>query len=302
MNGLKIIVKRNVKLFLKDKGLFFTSLITPIILLVLYATFLSKIYRDSFSSLLPSELKNAATEKIINGTVGGQLASSLLSVSCVTVAFCSNMIMPTDKMTGAIKDINVTPVSKSKLAFGYYIATLLNTLLVCYVALGLSLIYIVCVGWFLTFVDVLLLMFDVLVLVLFGTALSSIVNCFLSTQGQMSAVGTLVSSLYGFISGAYMPISQFGGAVQNIVACLPGTYGTALMREHSMRSAIAELKGFGVPQETIVKIKNSVDCNVFFFGKKVPQVGNWAILICAVLVLTGAYVLINYYKSKKKAD
>ncbi len=302
MSGLKIIVKRNVKLFLKDKGLFFTSLITPLILLVLYATFLSKVYKDSFYSSLPDDLKNSVSKKLINGTVGGQLASSLLSVSCVTVAFCSNMIMPSDKMTGAIKDINVTPVSHNKLAFGYYIATLLNTLLVCYVALGLSLIYVACVGWYLSFVDIVLLVVDVFVLVLFGTALSSIVNCFLSTQGQISAVGTLVSSLYGFISGAYMPVSQFGKGVQNIVACLPGTYGTALMREHSMRGAISGLQKYGVPPETIEGIKNSVDCNIFLFGKKIPQGGSWAILICSVVVLMGTYILINYLRRKKKYE
>ena len=33
-----ILIKRNIKLFFKDKGMFFTSLITPAILLVLYLT------------------------------------------------------------------------------------------------------------------------------------------------------------------------------------------------------------------------------------------------------------------------
>ena len=37
-----ILIKRNIKLFFKDKGMFFTSLITPAILLVLYVTFLGK--------------------------------------------------------------------------------------------------------------------------------------------------------------------------------------------------------------------------------------------------------------------
>lgn len=39
MIGLKALVARNVKLYFKDKGMFLTSLITPVILLVLYATF-----------------------------------------------------------------------------------------------------------------------------------------------------------------------------------------------------------------------------------------------------------------------
>ena len=44
--GQGILIKRNIKLFFKDKGMFFTSLITPLILLVLYATFLADVYRD----------------------------------------------------------------------------------------------------------------------------------------------------------------------------------------------------------------------------------------------------------------
>ena len=36
MTGLGALIRRNCKLFFKDKGMFFTSLITPVILLVLY--------------------------------------------------------------------------------------------------------------------------------------------------------------------------------------------------------------------------------------------------------------------------
>ena len=53
MKTLGSIIKRNTKLFFKDKGLFFTSLITPLILLVLYATFLANVYRDSLQATFP---------------------------------------------------------------------------------------------------------------------------------------------------------------------------------------------------------------------------------------------------------
>ena len=52
MTGLWALVKRNTKLYFKDKGMFISSLITPIILLVLYSTFLKKVYEDSFRSAL----------------------------------------------------------------------------------------------------------------------------------------------------------------------------------------------------------------------------------------------------------
>ncbi len=53
MKACGAMIKRNVNMFFKDKGTFFTSLITPIILLVLYATFLYNVYEDSFASAFP---------------------------------------------------------------------------------------------------------------------------------------------------------------------------------------------------------------------------------------------------------
>ena len=134
MKTFLALTKRNIKMFFKDKGLFFTSLITPVILLVLYATFLARVYHDSFVSNIPDYLN--VSDKLINGTVGGELFSSLLAVCCVTVAFCSNTLMAQDKLTGARKDFMITPVKKSTLAISYYVATLLTTLIVSYIATG----------------------------------------------------------------------------------------------------------------------------------------------------------------------
>lgn len=147
MRTLTALVKRNMKLFFKDKGMFFTSLITPIILLVLYATFLGNVYEDSFRSAL-EEAGAMASDALMDGCVGGELISSLLAVCSVTVAFCSNMLMVQDKVSGARKDLTISPVKKSTMALGYYIATLFSTLLVCYAATGICLLYLSQVGWY----------------------------------------------------------------------------------------------------------------------------------------------------------
>jgi len=57
MRELFALIKRNVKLFFKDKGMFFTSLITPLILLVLYSTLLGEVYCDAFTSSLLSDVE-----------------------------------------------------------------------------------------------------------------------------------------------------------------------------------------------------------------------------------------------------
>lgn len=294
MTVSKILIKRNIKLFFKDKGLFFTSLITPLILLVLYATFLGNVYKDAFLSGIPNGIK--ISESLVNGYVGGQLISSILAVSCVTVAFCSNMLMVQDKANGCIKDLYVTPVKKSTLAISYYFATLSVTLIICLIATAVCLCYIAFIGWYLTLSDVLFLILDVFLLVMFGTAISSVVNFFLSTQGQISAVGSIISSVYGFICGAYMPISQFSEGLQTVVKFLPGTYGTSLMRNHAMGCVFSELKAEGVPAEIIDTAMDIVDCNISFFGNDVSIGAMYLVLSVTVVLLISVYILLNKIK------
>lgn len=299
MQSFLMLTKRNVKLFFKDKGLFFSSLITPIILLVLYATFLAKVYKDSFAGSMPEGF--TLDEGIINGIVGGQLLASLLAVSCITVAFCANLIMVQDKVTGAKKDLLVSPIQSYKVSMAYYLGTLLNTLTISLIALFAGFIYLVATdGWYLSFGDVVLLIIDIFMLTMFGTALSSIVNSFLKTQGQMSAVGTIVSSGYGFICGAYMPISNFGTGLQRVLSFLPGTYGTALVKNHTLRGALNEMQNSGVPHEVIEGIKKSIDCSFNFFDKAVSVNAMYLVMIISIIVLISVYVLINFLRKKSK--
>lgn len=289
-----MLIKRNIKLFFKDKGMFFTSLITPAILLVLYSTFLGKVYRDSFTASLPDMF--TLPDKIIDGLVGSQLMSSILAVSCVTVAFCSNFLMVQDKANGTIKDLRISPVKPSVLSLSYYIASFVSTLIICFTATAFCLVYIAFVGWYMSVTDVLLLVVDVFLLVLFGTALSSLINLFLSTQGQLSAVGTIVSAGYGFICGAYMPIYSFSEGLQKVIMFLPGTYGTSLVRNHSMRGVLAEMQSEGVPEKVIDSIRDSLDCNLYFFENQVNVSVMYVILGVAVAVLVGAYIIVNAFK------
>lgn len=296
MSSLSALIRRNTKLFFRDKGMFFTSLITPVILLVLYVTFLGSIFQRTFESVIPVEMN--APDGIINALVGGQLLSSLLAVCCVTVAFMSNMLMVQDKVTGARSDLTMTPVKRSILALSYYISTAISTLIICVLATAVGFIYLASSGWYITFSDVLLIFADVFLLVMFGTALSSIVNCFLSSQGQMTAFGTIISAGYGFVCGAYMPISEFNDVLQKVLSFLPGTYGTSLIRNHIMSGAFDELSNIGVPAEEINAIKDAIDCNFYFFGDKVEQPVMYMIIGGSVVVLIAAYILLNVLKRK----
>lgn len=296
MTTTAVLIKRNIKLFFKDKGMFFTSLITPAILLVLYATFLGNVYRDTFTAGLPQGV--TLDEGIIDGLVGGQLISSILAVSCITVAFCSNFLMVQDKVNGTIKDLRISPVKPATLSVGYYIATFISTLIVCFVAAGVCLGYVAAVGWYMRASDILYLLLDILLLSFFGTALSSLINFFLNTQGQISAVGAIISAGYGFICGAYMPISSFSDGLQKAISFLPGTYGTSLVRNHALGGVFAEMEEQEIPTAVVDGMRDAIDCNLYFFDEKV-QIGEmYLVLGISVVVLVGVYILLNSLKKK----
>ena len=296
MSTIRSLINRNIKLFFKDKGMFLTSLITPLILLVLYATFLSNVYRDSFLMNVPDSVK--ISDSVIDGVVTGQLVSSLLAVSCVTVAFCSNFLMVQDKANGTIKDLRISPVSSAALSISYYVASFLSTIIICFTATAVCLVYMGVMGWYMSAADVLFLILDVVLLVLFGTALSSVINFFLSTQGQISAVGTIVSSGYGFICGAYMPLSQFSEGLQRVIMFLPGTYATSLMRNHTMRGALDAMADEGLPADVLTQMRDAVDCNLYFFDELVSIPVMYLVVCTFVALLVAAYVVMNYVKGK----
>ena len=208
----------------------------------------------------------------------------------------------TAKKVGGSKALAVTGLYFADLFAGLFFVLLAGFGLVmaaaalCFAALAVCLGYLAVTGWYLSAADVLLLGLDVLLLSLFGTALSSIVNCNLTTNGQASAVGTIVSAGYGFLCGAYMPISNFGEGLQRVLSFLPGTYGTALFRNHALRGVYAEMTRTGFPAEVVEHIKDSIDCNLYFFGSKVSIGAMTGVMAGSVAVLIGIYILMNLLK------
>ena len=292
------LVARNTRCYFKDKFTFFMSLITPIILLVLFVTFLRNVYIDSFQSAFPEGF--TVDDRILNGITGAWLMSSILSVSAVTVAFCSNTIMIDDKIYSHVTDFNVSPIKKTTISISYYISNFFVTFVVIMAVMLLGHIYLAAVGWYIPVGDAFLIVVDCICGILFGTLLAGIVESFISTQGGLSAVSTLVSSMYGFICGAYMPISTFAKGLQNVLCLLPGTYSVGILRNHYMTGYLNALSDAGVPAEALNGIKDSFDANLYAFGNQVSLGAMYGILLGSCAVLAAAYILIVFLTNKKK--
>lgn len=294
------LIVRNSKCYFKDKFTFFISMITPLILLVLFATFLRDVYLDAFAQSIPSEI--TVDSRVTDGIAGAWLLSSILGVSSVTVAFCSNTIMIDDKMSGSINDFTVSPVKGTTVSVAYFISNFFVTFIVMMCVMLIGHLYLAVVGWYIPVGDVFMIIVDVICGILFGTLLAGVVESFISTQGGLSAVATLVSSMYGFICGAYMPLSQFSDGLSDVLCLLPGTYGVGILRNHYMNGYLSAMSDAGIPDKEINMIKDSFDGNLYVFGNQIPLWGMYVILLCACAVLFIAYVAIIMVKNRKKIN
>ncbi len=116
----------------------------------------------------------------------------------------------------------------------------------------------------------------------------------------ISAVGTIVSAGYGFICGAYMPISGFGTGLQKVLSFLPSTYATALMRNHAMGGVLQQMQSEGVPEEVVRGIQKALDCDPEFAGKTVAAPEMYLFLCLTILLLLGCYILVHGIAERKQ--
>lgn len=289
---------RNIRLFFKDKGMFISALISPLVIMLLYVLFLHSVLSSTFEANLPEGM--VVADSIISGYIAAYEISSILAVCCVTVAFVANMAMVDDRVSGVKADLTVSPVKGRALVLGYYLATAAVTLIICYVAMLVGFVYIVAMGWQMSALDVFAVMLDVFLASLFGTALSSVVCFFLKSRGAINAVSTIVSTVYGFISGAYYPISQFSKGIGNTVMCLPGTYCTALFRTHFMGAFGSAFDGAGFPAAVSQSLLESLDAKMYFFGSEVKAWAMYTVVCCSIVALVALFVALNAIRKPKK--
>ncbi len=297
------LVGRNTKCYFKDKLTFFMSMITPLILLVLFVTFLRNVYVDSFKTIA-EQFEITIAPKVLNGITGAWLMSSILSVSSVTVAFCSNLVMVDDKIHSTINDFRVSPVKPTTVSLAYFVSNFFVTFSIMMCVMLIGHIYLAAVGWYISVGNFFMIIVDCICGILFGTLLAGIVESFVSSQGGLSAVATLVSSMYGFICGAYMPISSFSKGLQNVLGCLPGTYCVGIIRNHYMNGYVDEIvkniEDPAVAEGMLKGIKDGFDANIYVFGNQIPLGAMYGILLGTCTVLLAAFVTIVIVKNKKK--
>ena len=185
--------KRNMKIYFGDRLSVFFSMMTPIIIFVLYLLFLKGSFLDGIREASVG-LEGLINDNDIDTLVNAYLLSGVLGSSVITVSLHPLLTVIRDRENKIDYDISTTPMSRVSIALSYYFASLLPSVLLSAVILSAGLVILSFTGnLYLNIGDILLLYGTVVLGALSATSLFMLPVLFLKTSSAASALMTLVS-------------------------------------------------------------------------------------------------------------
>ena len=233
MRGILGFIKRNVLLFFKDWQSILFSLLTSIIVLVLYLLFLKGTFVSAIQSAMEQYpgLASMVPQKDIDMFANLFLLSGILGSAMISVPFSCITVLVKDRVNKVDYDILATPMKREQIIFAYFVSAVLTSILLNSIILAVGLIGIRMQGNMYLNVSQVVKAFSVVALgSISASAIFMIVVLFFKTVSACEAFFGILSAASGFVIGAYIPISQFSNGVQTVCNLFPASQITIMLR------------------------------------------------------------------------
>ena len=233
MRGILGFIKRNVLLFFKDWQSILFSLLTSIIVLVLYLLFLKGTFVSAIQSAMEQYpgLASMVPQKDIDMFANLFLLSGILGSAMISVPFSCITVLVKDRANKVDYDILSTPLKRGQIIFAYFVSAVLTSTLLTNIILAVGLIGIRMQGNMYLNISQVIKAFSIVALgSISASAIFMIVVLFFKTVSACEAFFGILSAASGFVIGAYIPISQFSNEVQTVCNLFPASQITIMLR------------------------------------------------------------------------
>ena len=233
MRGILGLIKRNLLLFFKDWQSILFSLLTSIIVLVLYLLFLKGTFVSAMQSAMEQYpgLASMVPQKDIDMFANLFLLSGILGSAMISVPFSCITVLVKDRANKVDYDILATPMKREQIIFAYFVSAVLSSTLLTGFILAIGLVGISLQGD--THLNAIQLVKSFAVVALgsiSASAIFMIVVLFFKSVSACEAFFGILSAASGFMIGAYIPISQFSDGVQTVCNLFPASQITIILR------------------------------------------------------------------------
>ena len=236
------LTKRNMKVFLRDKTGVFFSLLSPLLVLLLFILFLGDLQISSVEQTLKNfEVIDLFAQNFPKAVAYNWLIAGVLGVSCITVSFSCLSVIISDREKGIENDYKASPISNVKVYISYILGVFFSTLLIMVIVSIFGIVFLAASNSLNMNIADVLMLYGGIILGSFNAALFAYaLTCFIKTTGAHGAFTGLICAVSGFLIGAYMPISSFPKPIQYVCAVIPGSHSAGLCRYSLLSNYIEE--------------------------------------------------------------
>ena len=233
MRGILGLIKRNLLLFFKDWQSILFSLLTSIIVLVLYLLFLKGTFVSAIQSAMEQYpgLASMVPQKDIDMFANLFLLSGILGSAMISVPFSCITVLVKDRANQVDYDILSTHLKRGQIIFAYFVSAVLTSTLLTDIILAVGLIGIRMQGNMYLNISQVVKAFSIVALgSISASAIFMIIVLFFKTVSACEAFFGILSAASGFVIGAYIPISQFSNEIQTVCNLFPASQITIMLR------------------------------------------------------------------------
>jgi multidrug/hemolysin transport system permease protein len=284
------LVRRNLKLFFRDKVSVFFSLLAVLIIIGIYILFLGNMMTRGLEDLVGSNARFIVDTWVMAG---------ILSVVSLTTTMGAFHTMIEDKTKKISDDFLSSPIKRSQIVGGYYISSYIVGVIMSIVALIIAEIYIIANGGKLIEMTALLKLLGIMLIAVFaGSSIVFFIVSFFKRSAAFSTASTIIGTLIGFLTGIYIPIGSFPSSIQTVIKVFPVSHAASLYRQIMMEAPMSESFA-NAPAEVVSSFKESMGVVFYFGGKGLTPLTNILVLIATgVFFLTISIVIVSIKKKQ----
>ena len=254
MNTFLSLVKRNVKIFLRDRATVFFSFLSTIILVALYFLFIAKMYTSQMDNPAQGSIALPLSKGGKYFIVYLQMMAGVLVLNSMSLATGAFWTLARDFEIRKIDSLLLSPIKPGKLLLSYLVSGFIVSFgmnaLTCagsFLAIGLSTGFWLSVAAFFTVILVLLAVSAV------SCSVMLLVTALVKSSTALGVINGIAGTFIGFLCGIYMPYSNLGQGAKFVGSMLPFSHFTIWLKTVVLNDAFRQLSIAGEFKEILLR-------------------------------------------------
>ncbi|TLQ03775.1 ABC transporter permease [Pediococcus stilesii] len=232
------LIKRNMKVFVRDRMAFFLSLLAVLILLILYKVFLSQIQIDGIKEAMA--IRNAPSDVVT--MVNYWLVAGLVTITSMSATLGAYGVSVDDRQHHRVDDFMLTLISPIKIEISYMIAAVLIGSSITFMLYVVAIVVLIGgAGLLVGFVTTL----KIVLLIIASSTISLLIiypiMYLIKTNSQFASFSTIIGTAIGFLTGVYISIGSVANSIKNVITWFPLTPINSVIKQLIMKDSLNEV-------------------------------------------------------------